>query len=227
MSSVNHMRDLADFAKCIDEVLADSDRRQHWSAEEASQYMARFASRRERFEELAGHLIGTIIRPRLELLASYFTNAVPGTDDIPSQCSYWFGYCERFPASTQVMFAVEHDSRFDSLLLRYRVHMMPVFIKLTEHDSLTLPLAALDEQAVATWTEERLLEFLDDYLRIDRGDLDSEDESTTDPVCGMRINRRAAVANTSYLGHPYYFCSETCRQQFVADPKHFVQIKNE
>lgn len=217
---------LISFAERIDGVLADSSRQRHWSTEEAEQYMARFSSRRERFEELATRLTGTIIRPRVETLANYFVNTTPTGDDAASQCSYWFGYCERFPASTKLEFAIEHDSRFDNLLLRYHVHMVPVFIKLTEHDSLALPLDSVEDEVVASWIEERLLEFLDDYLRIDRGDTDFEEEAATDPVCGMRINRSAAAASASYLGHPYYFCSDTCWQQFDADPKDFVQLKN-
>ncbi len=220
------MSNLIDFAKKIDEVLADSSRQRHWSADEAEQYMAQFSGRRQRFEELATHLIATIIRPRVETLAGYFANAAPARDDAASLCSYWFGYCERFAASTQLEFAVEHDARFENLLLRYHVHMMPVFIKLTEHDSLTLPLDSVGDEIVASWIEERLLEFLDDYLRIDRGDADFEEDAATDPVCGMRINRSAAAVSGSYLGHPYYFCSTACQQQFDANPKHFVQTRN-
>ena len=220
------MSDLISFANCIDEILADSSRQRHWSAEEAEQYMARFSSRREQFEELAARLISTIIRPRVETLAGYFANTTPARDDAASRCSYWFGYCERFPVSTQLEFAVEHDARFEKLLLRYHVHMMPVFIKLTEHDSLALPLDSVGDEVVASWIEERLLEFLDDYLRIDRGDADFEEDAATDPVCGMQINRSAAAASATYLGHPYYFCSAMCQQQFDANPKHFVQLKN-
>ena len=220
------MVSLTSFAKKIDEVLADSNRQKHWSPEEASQYMARFGERRARFELLAVHLIDAIIRPRVETLAGYFVNAAPTRDGGDWQCGYRFGYCERFPASTELQFAVEHDARMDKLLLRYHVHMMPTFIKLTEHDNLVVPLDSVDDDVVADWIEERLLEFLDDYLRINRGDTDFEEETATDPVCGMRINRSAAAASASYRGHPYYFCSAACEQQFVAAPKRFVQLKN-
>jgi YHS domain-containing protein len=40
----------------------------------------------------------------------------------------------------------------------------------------------------------------------------------TDPVCGMRIDAEDAAATVEHDGKTYYFCSETCRDVFVADP---------
>jgi adenylate cyclase len=40
----------------------------------------------------------------------------------------------------------------------------------------------------------------------------------TDPVCGMRIDSEDAAATAEREGTTYYFCSEACRDRFVADP---------
>jgi len=39
-----------------------------------------------------------------------------------------------------------------------------------------------------------------------------------DPVCGMRIEADDAAATAEHDGRTYYFCSEACRDAFVADP---------
>lgn len=39
-----------------------------------------------------------------------------------------------------------------------------------------------------------------------------------DPVCGMRIEDDDAVAAVEHEGRTYHFCSEACRDAFVADP---------
>ena len=39
-----------------------------------------------------------------------------------------------------------------------------------------------------------------------------------DPVCGMRIDPDDAVATVEYEGRIYYFCSEACRDGFLANP---------
>ena len=43
----------------------------------------------------------------------------------------------------------------------------------------------------------------------------------TDPVCGMSVDSESAAAESSYAGNTYYFCSESCRQRFDANPTGF------
>ena len=40
---------------------------------------------------------------------------------------------------------------------------------------------------------------------------------TTDPVCGMKVDRAKALVD-EYEGRRYYFCSEHCRHAFTLDP---------
>jgi len=42
-----------------------------------------------------------------------------------------------------------------------------------------------------------------------------------DPVCGMRIDPDDAVGTAEHGGTTYYFCSEACREAFVAEPAAF------
>ena len=46
---------------------------------------------------------------------------------------------------------------------------------------------------------------------------------TTDPVCGMEIDPNQAVATSDYMGDTYYFCSETCKDQFEMNPEAYAQ----
>jgi YHS domain-containing protein len=219
------MNDLTEFAKRLLEQLARVDHEPHWEPGEAERYMAEVRVRREHFVQVAARLTSAVIQPRLEILAGYFSNASPTRDEPAGHCSYWFGFSERFPASTKVAFAVEHDVRFEKVAVCYEALMVPVFIKLTERDKLTLALDEVKDDLIANWVEERLLDFLDAYLQIDRGGDDFNDEAATDPVCGMRINRSAAVASDSYCGHPYFFCSQECQETFARDPKAYVAVK--
>jgi uncharacterized protein len=43
----------------------------------------------------------------------------------------------------------------------------------------------------------------------------------TDPVCGMVIDRAKATTAES-AGRTYYFCSDHCRKQFLADPERYT-----
>src|SRR2546421_6849557 len=44
-----------------------------------------------------------------------------------------------------------------------------------------------------------------------------------DPVCGMDVvPGQARGGSADYAGRTYWFCSKTCREKFVADPKRYV-----
>lgn len=43
-----------------------------------------------------------------------------------------------------------------------------------------------------------------------------------DPVCGMEVSRKSAVEETTYQGKTYYFCAQTCRKAFEADPAKYI-----
>lgn len=45
---------------------------------------------------------------------------------------------------------------------------------------------------------------------------------TRDHVCQRDVDERTAPATTDYEGDTYYFCSETCRDKFEADPERYV-----
>ena len=45
--------------------------------------------------------------------------------------------------------------------------------------------------------------------------------TTTDPVCGMTIDDTPDAPRTTYQGRTYVFCSEVCRDRFLADPEFY------
>jgi Cu(I)/Ag(I) efflux system membrane fusion protein len=50
-------------------------------------------------------------------------------------------------------------------------------------------------------------------------------ESTTDPVCGMSIDREKSVSSglkETYRGETYYFCSDKCHKQFMEEPGKYI-----
>ena len=43
-----------------------------------------------------------------------------------------------------------------------------------------------------------------------------------DPVCGMTISPDDAVGQHEHQGQTYYFCNESCLEQFREDPERFL-----
>ena len=201
------MSDLAAFANHIEEVVHDAFRVRHWNPEEADIYMAEVGVRRRRYEEVAVHLSRSIVQPRLETVATLFPNAVVSDEQLPHLVSCRFEYCDRFPANTTIEFSIEHDIRCEKVVLHTRTRIMPVFVRFNEQDNLLQPLESVNVAEATDWVEERLLEFVDTYLRIDSVDETLGELSATDPVCGMQILQSAAAATGSYCGPPSFFCS--------------------
>jgi Cu+-exporting ATPase len=46
--------------------------------------------------------------------------------------------------------------------------------------------------------------------------------SVKDPVCGMEIDPSTAAASAEHEGATYYFCSQSCHDQFVAEPQRYA-----
>ncbi len=220
------MGDLVEFANQVKQKMAIANRPPYWSNEEADQYMTASTARREQFQQKASTIQDSIIKPRLDTIAAFFDNASMANEEPNSHSSCWFGYCDRFPVTAKLAFEVQHDIRFEKLAVTYEAWVMPVFIKLNERDKITMALESIREDDIEKWAEERLMDFLDAYLRIDRGRDDFEEEPVTDPVCGMRINRSSAVASESYLGYCYFFCSPGCQEKFNHDPTEYVEVKS-
>ncbi len=218
------MPDLSSFIDRIKRRLAKAERDPQWGLEETRAYMSAVTERQTQYSQLAVHLMEDVLQPRLEVLVNSFPNAAMADNDVAHHCTAWFGYCDRFPATTRVELAVDHDARFESLSILFEASMMPRFIKFNEHDRFSTPLQEANGDSVGPWVENNLLEFLDSYLQIDRGSELVDHIPTSDPVCGMEISEDSAAVTASYCGHPYFFCSEECRDKFVNDPRAFVSV---
>lgn len=43
-----------------------------------------------------------------------------------------------------------------------------------------------------------------------------------DPVCNMEIDEQSATGRSEHEGHNYYFCSESCKNEFDQHPEQYV-----
>jgi YHS domain-containing protein len=45
----------------------------------------------------------------------------------------------------------------------------------------------------------------------------------TDPVCKMQIEEGKAAGKSEYNGRTYYFCAQSCKTKFDANPQQYVK----
>lgn len=47
--------------------------------------------------------------------------------------------------------------------------------------------------------------------------------TVTDPVCGMEIDSQIAAGQSGFEGETYYFCANSCKDKFDANPQQFAK----
>ncbi len=43
-----------------------------------------------------------------------------------------------------------------------------------------------------------------------------------DPVCGMEVKEKEAVAVSEYKGKKFHFCAQGCKEKFQKDPEKYL-----
>lgn len=211
----------------IDSLLEAATQSRANARDHIRQRMMEIEQRTDQFNKVAAIVMGSIIRPRIEVLAGKFDNAslvdTTVTGGHRSMCV--FGHTDRFPASTELEFAVQPDERMEQIVISYRLGILPVFVSFKGQDQLAMPLQKIDHRLAAAWVEERLVEFVDTYLQLETAKQYQDENVETDPVCGMAVNRNWAAAQMEYEGRTYYFCLEECRRRFAEAPRRFAVTK--
>ena len=71
--------------------------------------------------------------------------------------------------------------------------------------------------------DERIKDIADRVLWLEDGEFKNVVEMTRDPVCGMSIDEKMAAAKVEWNGVTYSFCANGCREEFLADPRRFIE----
>ncbi len=218
------MASITAFRTSIESLLKQSEQETGNPAPSTAE-MELLRTRLRAYEQLSARLFADIIMPRVAAVAGLFPNAGPESRMARGHCTWWFRYCERFPASVKLDFSCGHDEEIRSLYLIQELRMMPSFTLYDRFDRLVEPMDRIDFETVTRWVEERLTRFVRAYLQLEVTDRLQTQALATDPVCHMRMVTDDAAAWLDYKGHRFYFCAPSCRDEFAADPEHFAKIE--
>jgi putative ABC transport system ATP-binding protein len=70
--------------------------------------------------------------------------------------------------------------------------------------------------------DQRIQDIADRILWLKDGQFKDVIEMAIDPVCGMAVDCESALVQTDYEGQLYYFCAPGCRNDFLADPRRYL-----
>lgn len=170
---------------------------------------------RERQSIVVKRAIETFVFPRLEELARHFDNAKVGIihTDADYNCICEFAHTPRFPATVRLGIALLPGIN-ESLTARYDLGIFPILMDYTRSVEETFRLEG-DDDALAAWVEDRIVDFLDTYLILETHPLYQKDNTVIDIVCGMRIPSTSATSTVERHGRIFYFCSDHCKEAFA------------
>ena len=179
---------------------------------------------RERFSAVARRIMESVVHPRMEELARHFDNAEIADlhGDIDFHCVCKFSHTPRFPATVYLDIGLLPGE--DSVKALYRLEIRPALMEYAQDDQKNFAFADSDE-SIGLWVEEKIAEFIDNYLRLETHPLYQKDNFVTDPICGMRISAIAATSKVDWPGHTIYFCSEACKDAFLKEKETMGETK--
>jgi YHS domain-containing protein len=217
------MSNLEEFQRRIQGKLAVSEERLHLRQNHLQQQMSEIEERARLYNATADRVMENIIRPRME----HVTTQLPGVELLQDSntrhtCCLGSPHTERFPATTRVELGVTRDGEYKTFCVQYRLEILPIFFPFEGRDEIRFPVDAVDEKKVAAWVEDKLVGFVDAYLRLETDHHYQDENQTTDPVCGMLVNKAHPAAQAEYRGKTYYFCIAECRQRFLAAPERYL-----
>jgi len=218
------MNDLPNFERIIREKLDVQQERIRQEKHVLEERMHQLDQRQTNFDQTAEMLMQTVIRPHMEKLAEFFANAeiapIENGSSHHSVCS--FQHTSEYPATVKLDLGIGHDDAIENLLLMYNLEVRPIFFRFDGHHEAAFPLTSVDTEQVSEWVDERIVEFVDTYLKLAQTEQYQKETLVTDPVCKMRIRKRLETAEETYHGKKYHFCTDRCRSKFVADPLRYV-----
>ena len=193
-----HQRELTESQKIID------------------QSMNELLKQRERFAKIARRVVKSVIHPLVEEVTRHFDNATitecHGDTDFHCVCK--FTHTPRFPATVSLDICVLPAESYTGLAVRYDLEVLPVLMEYKRDEEEAFPLEGAGT-AIGLWVEEKIMEFVETYLRLETHPLYQKENIVIDPVCGMQISSISATSKIELPDRTIYFCSEVCKEAFM------------
>ncbi len=181
--------------------------------------LTQYQQRQERMATFTNHCdrLREIWKPRLEALAERFGQKVNVTPLVsPSLRQAKFRFQSQL-AKIEMSLTAMPDSEVRNLVLRYDLEILPILMPFKNTDHLEMPLDQIDENAIASWIDDRILDFVKTYLTLHENQhylTYLKDYQVTDPIANVQFPKYAAATTCEWNGKTYYFIGEETCQEF-------------
>jgi YHS domain-containing protein len=155
-----------------------------------------------------------IWRPRLELLVKKFEGRVQTTPRIvPATREVTFNFQSRL-AQVCLKLSAFTDRDVQKVILSYDLQIIPVLMRFKPHDEVEFPLNAVNQEAVAKWIDDRIVDFVQTYFSMGENEIYLKDQMVEDPIAHVSFPKLAAATTLEWQGQKFYFIGEETRREF-------------
>jgi len=175
-------------------------------------------SRLALFDQACERLKG-VWGPRLEALKKAFGEKVqvePNADTGRRQAT--FAFVSNL-ARINLTFTATTDLEVRNLVLEYSLQILPVLMSYPDHARLEQPLDRIDDKAIGTWIDERIVDFVRTYLSIHENEFYLKAHMVEDPIAHVRFPEFAAASTLERGGKTIYFIANVTREEYEAKEK--------
>ncbi len=222
------MASTQDLERRIQDALAVSNERRQLRQNHAQELMRAAEKAQAAYTAAADRLIEDVIRPRMMALNAQLDAAAAAEQDCRRHaCTLNLAHTPRFPATVRLEVGVTRDADARNLIVQYQLRISPIFFPFEGDAELSFPIEQVDQERAASWLDDKLVGFVETYLRLEIEPAYQDENRVADPVCGMSVNKANAPAHAEFEGKMYYFCVAECRDRFLADPGRYVPRRKE
>lgn len=194
------------------EFSAAEGRFNQFRAQQVQEYQNR-QERLVRFERTLDEL-RKVWEPRLGALAKRFGDRVDVQPTIePGRRSATFEFRTGL-ASVRLRLSAAPDAEVRKLVFTYDVEILPILMKFDSHRELEQPLGAVNNEKLAEWLDDRIVDFVRTYLALHQNHYYLQDHMVEDPVAKVRFPKFAAAATLEQDGKTLYFIDELTLREF-------------
>jgi hypothetical protein len=208
------MSDLSDLTARLDTALAGARDRVTAHYQGVLHEHLERQQRLKEYEKVQARVV-EIARPRLQVLADGAGDRAKVTPSVShTRRAVTFEF--RTPkAGITVTFSVAPNEAVTDAVVDYDVQIVPVLWKFDSHAEFVAPIAGFDADALARWLDDRIVGFVDLFIRINEGEMFAKEERVEDPVAKVEFPKFAAGATLEHDGKTVYFIDGTTRAEYA------------
>jgi hypothetical protein len=182
-----------------------------------TELLQEYAERQKRLEKYTAALptILAVAKPRLELLAKRFGEKAEVTPQVSGNTRAARFAVKSPLANIAMTVSAFPDRDVKNVVAEYDLRIIPILMQFDSHATFSTPIDKPDAAAFGAWLDDRLIGFVETYMKMHESEYYTKDEYVEDPVVKIKLPKFAAGATLTHDGQTYYLIDDTTKAEFA------------